>query len=115
MENEIPRIYADYHGGVYQAVTKLLNEGFERPLYLGGIEGHEKPRYEGFAAAVAHKKNENSILLPCSDISRHAGFTAMSDYLFAHPEPDFDLIVGSNDLRALGRWTRFRHEGSGSR
>ncbi|MCE5198886.1 MAG: GntR family transcriptional regulator [Armatimonadota bacterium] len=102
-ESELPTVFPDYYGGVKLAVEHLLEHGFTHLAFLGNPhDSHEGPRYDGYHDALESRGIHEIDIIPCPDISRHAGQVAMAQYLTTHKKPKFDLLVSANDLRALG-------------
>lgn len=101
-EDGLPCIEADYYGVMYATAGELFQKGYKRPIFIGiTTDEQEQPRYLGFSAAVADAGLKMSTI-ECAEISEEAGYRAMEEYLSAGHDKSFDLIVGGNDLRAIG-------------
>ncbi|HEX2949749.1 MAG TPA: LacI family DNA-binding transcriptional regulator, partial [Armatimonadota bacterium] len=88
---------------VRSLVIQACAAGHTRAAFLGRVDcPHEGARYQGYVAGIRDANADDSTIIPCPDISRDAGYTAMANYLVHHNELPLDLLIAANDHRALG-------------
>jgi LacI family transcriptional regulator len=101
---DTPKVIVDDFEGAYQAVSHMINQGYQRIAHLRGRYEvkNANERYEGYQKALKdhHKELSEDWIKPCSYISEQEGFDFAKELMESRNPPDAFFCI--TDLVALG-------------
>lgn len=109
---EVDTVVSDNQEGAYQATRHLIEGGYERIAYLGGIKriSTTRERYEGYRTALSDAGIDEDPALVRYGESRMESGQRLVEELLDSPEPPTALFAG-NDLTMLGAYVALCERG----
>lgn len=106
---ELEWIRSDNHAAGRLAVQHLLAAGYQRPCFMGALDGSQKQfaeRYEGYAAAMREAGREPALIVPPKSPTREEEGRRAARRIAARPD-GIDAVFAACDAMALGALEAF--------
>ena len=101
---ELEWIRSDNHAAGRLAAQHLLGAGYQRPCFMGALDGTQKQfaeRYEGYAEAMREAGREPILIVPPKSPTREEEGRRAARLLAARPD-GIDAVFAACDAMALG-------------
>lgn len=106
---ELEWVRSDNHAAGRLAAQHLLEAGYQRPCFMGALDGSQKQfaeRYEGYAAAMLEVGREPVLIVPPKSLTREEEGRKAARRLVARPD-GIDAVFAACDAMALGAMEAF--------
>lgn len=106
---ELEWVRSDNHAAGRLAAQHLLEAGYQRPCFMGALDGSQKQfaeRYEGYAAAMLEVGREPVLIVPPKSPTREEEGRKAARRLVARPD-GIDAVFAACDAMALGALEAF--------